>query len=66
MYRQRRLVEAGLPSGTFSTANEALVAQGLPGVAPLPWLMVGIAALQRAGQISQYPDGRFGPRVSAR
>ncbi len=43
----------------------AMTTRWLPGVAPLPWLMIEIAALQKQGLVTQYPDGRFGPRVSA-
>ncbi len=63
----RRQLAAALAAECRTTEQlVALVSRGLPGVAPLPWLMVEIAALQRAGLVSQYPDGRFGPRVSAR
>lgn len=43
----------------------AMATRWLPGAAPLPWLMTEIAALQKQGLVTQYPDGRFGPRVSA-
>lgn len=33
---------------------------------PLTWLMVWLAKLQSAGLVAQYPDGRYGPRVTGR
>lgn len=43
-----------------------LAARHRPAGGSRPWLMVWLANAQRAGLISQYPDGRFGPRPAAR
>lgn len=62
--RARENLALALMAECCSTEQLAsLVAQWLPGVSPLPWLMVEIAALQKRGIVCQYPDGRFGPRV---
>lgn len=36
-----------------------------PGADALTWLVVWLATAQRDGLIAQYPDGRYGPSVSA-
>ncbi|WP_305296684.1 DNA-processing protein DprA [Parvibacter caecicola] len=65
--RARESLALALAAECCSTEQlVGLVGQWLPGVAPLPWLMTEIAALQRRGIVCQYPDGRFGPRIPDR